>query len=206
MGIILKETAIIGVENDCLEKNKKEKEYLDYINTHIANVKKAYEIYFKPLLLSYNLVNGLSDELFKEAIREAEVNIDKHDESKFGDDEFDGYRAKYYPTEAEKLLSDEDQRNIMDRAELCWEHHYTNNPHHPKYWIDKQTGEIKDMELVYIIEMICDWQSFSIKSNNESDSAWNFYTTKAIDEKKAMTDNTKQLVEAILKYIHGINM
>lgn len=36
-------------------------------------------------------------------------------------------------------------------------HHYSNNSHHPQHY----TGGVSDMSLMDIVEMLCDWKSYS---------------------------------------------
>lgn len=187
--------------NESLEKNNKQQEYLEYIKDHINNVNKMFELYFIPLLERDFICPFISDEEFKDAIRKCSINIPNHDLSKFGEEEFDGYREKYYPTSMEKADSDF-QRKVDERSEEAWIHHYNNNPHHPAYWVNNENNieTINDMDLEYIIEMICDWGSFSLKKGDITELP-NWYKNKAYEEKEHMTDNTKHTVEWIIENI-----
>ena len=51
------------------------------------------------------------------------------------------------------------------------------------------------MTLRAIIEMICDWEAKSLKFKSNT---LEWYTNDAEDEKAAMTDNTKKIVEELL--------
>ena len=82
---------------------------------------------------------------------------------------------------------------MRENFEKAWEHHYKNNPHHPKYWI-KDDGTILDMEIRYIIEMLCDWLSFG-----EDIRVW--YQT-ADQEKSEMSSKTKAIVEELMELIY----
>lgn len=196
MGIIINESVEDLISQDeSLEKNNKQKEYLDYIENHILNVQKAFNIYFIPLLEKEFISNKLSDEELKAAINKAAVLVLEHDASKYSDDEFDGYREKYYPTAKEKA-DPEFEKSSEEKAEIAWESHYKHNPHHPKYWVNED-GTIKDMTLEYIIEMICDWRSFSIK-NNDPNEVITWYKEKADNEKASMSDRTREIVEELL--------
>lgn len=74
------------------------------------------------------------------------------------------------------------------------------NPHHWQHWVlindDPKQGTIcLDMPYNYIIEMICDWWSFSFKTGNLSE-IFNWY-----DERKThilLSDDTRETVEDIL--------
>lgn len=55
--------------------------------------------------------------------------------------------------------------------DYAWLHHIHMNPHHWQYWVlhhdepDKPVT-VLDMPFHYIIEMICDWWSFSWENGN----------------------------------------
>ena len=198
MGAIVTESVETMISADeSLEKNQKQKEYLDYINEHILNVQKAFAEYFLPLLDKSNLSSVLSDEELKEGIRKAAVTVKDHDASKFGDEEFDGYREKYYPT-ATETADPELQLQVEEKSEIAWIHHYHHNWHHPMYWVDPKTNEKLDMNLEAIIEMICDWIAMDMKYHT---GVIEWYENKAIKEKKAMTDRTRQLTEEIMYHV-----
>ena len=194
MGNIITETAIIFDDNDSLERNKQEQIYLDYINEHISLVKKAYEIYMIPLIDKNNISSLISDEELKNAISEVGKYIDTHDASKFSDSEFDGYRAKWYPTTRELAGDDNYKHDVDERYEECWKHHYQINKHHPKYWVNDD-GTCRDMTLDAIVEMLCDWEAMSLKFGT---STVEWYNNKAEDEKSCFSPTTKSIVEDLL--------
>lgn len=193
MGFVLEGNFITTIDSsNSIERNEKQTEYINYIESHRERVKAAYEKYFVPLIDKELDLQSCSNEEFQEALKSAINNINSHDDSKYSDIEFEPYRVRFYPTTEEKeLLKNSDYLNQQQENFLeAWTHHYKNNPHHPKYWI-KEDGTIIDMELVYIIEMICDWASFG-------DDTVDWYQNKAIDEKKAMSVRTKEIVEELL--------
>lgn len=195
MGYIIKESVISLGYGDPMELNKKQKEYHDYIVEHIGFVKDAYKNYFLPLLDKENISFLIPDEELKQAIKDIAPDVETHDASKFGDDEFDAYRAKYYQTAEEAKADEYTQRLLSDKAEEAWVHHYTANKHHPNHYVDINTGEVRDMELKDIIHMLCDWLAMGRKFGNDT-RTW--YEKDAEKEKKCMTDRTKELVEEIL--------
>ena len=197
MGIIVNEdTAILNVSySDANERNKKEQEYLDYIKDHIAKVNEMFNLYFIPLLEESAISSLVSDEDLKLGIQELQTIINTHDASKFSDAEFDGYRAKYYPTLLEQNADTDYILAMEDRYEQCWIHHYTVNDHHPMHWVNKETGIPEDMTIRAIIEMLCDWEAMSL---NFDTSTVEWYQNKAIDEKKAMSTTTRTIVEDLL--------
>lgn len=177
MGLLnLNSSAVIRTRNQSAE------EYGNYIKTHIQMVNRAFDEYGKDLChelgVSHNVVQNI---------------IDKHDLSKFGSDEFTGYRTKFYPVEGE-VIPEED-------FDLAWLHHIRNNKYHPEYWIipDAKGNKILEMPREYIVEMICDWQSFSYIGKV---GAYTFYHT--IDNKEGLLHpNTRILVEKGLDVINA---
>ena len=174
------------------EEKEKNEEYTNYIKTHIQNVEIIYNKYFIPLLNKENISTKIPDKIFKETILNMKEQIKAHDASKFSEEEFLFYRKNFYPTLTEKNNINL-KKKIKEDFQIAWEHHYKNNPHHPFYWVEDD-GNIKDMSLNYIIEMICDWLAMSMYFNSNFIEWYN----KAKKEKNAMTKNTKDLVDEIL--------
>lgn len=126
------------------------------------------------------LFNTIDPEVFDDLINE-------HDESKFSEAEFMPYAEKWFNNGGKTLEYEE-----------AWKHHWTHNEHHPEFWL----GE--DMPLIYILEMLCDWGSFSIASGNLRELS-NFYYDKAKDdEEKNLSENTKNIIEEILDKINSV--
>lgn len=170
-------------------------EYIKYINTHVENVKRAFYEYGLKLCevvgADYNVVFD---------------NIEKHDKSKYSEKEFIGYRDYFYP-DPKKLCDEDDdaQKAVLIAFRSAWLHHIHNNPHHPEYW-NMVTGhgdnKILDMPPEYIVEMICDWQSFAYKDDSAGDAYTYFNKDNVRKEKCAlMTENTIKLVEAGLEVL-----
>lgn len=115
----------------------------------------------------------------------------KHDASKSDPEEYDAYDNYFYGNK-----SFENTQNFN----LAWLRHIHVNPHHWQHWVlindDPKQGTIcLDMPYNYIIEMICDWWSFSFKTGNLSE-IFNWY-----DERKThilLSDDTRETVEDIL--------
>ena len=159
-------------ENDDIKK--KEEEYLDYINTHKANVEKAWDI-IKEFDNSY-IQNNLYD---------LDRNIKDHDNSKYDDEEFEYYRKKYFP------INDDEASEVMDKIQDIFWLHYSKNPHHWEYWLDENKeldytkhneDNIDNTVMMAYIEMFCDWASFGLKQDNPREvRSW------YINEKPKMT-------------------
>ena len=92
----------------------------------------------------------------------------------------------------------------MDNFNKAWLHHIHSNPHHWQHWVllqDEGSAIYIDMPMNYIIEMICDWWSFSWNEGNLFE-IFSWYE----DNKKniKLNDKTQIIVEGMLeemKYI-----
>lgn len=156
-----------------MEKELKEKEYLNYIEEHISNVKIAYMHYSEQLCRALNISNK---DLF--------INVSKHDQSKYSEEEFDAYRQYFHTCSNEKK-----DKELFDKA---WVHHYINNPHHPEYWVDMH-GYVRDMKPIYIAEMLLDWEAMSMKFGG---STYDYYMKEK--DNKPFSDNTKKILDEII--------
>lgn len=155
------------------EKQMKENEYTKYINEHIMNIHNAYVIYKDILCEKLNISPSL-----------LLSNINKHDQSKYSDEEFNAYRNYFYPCNDE--IKDEKMFNN------AWEHHYKENPHHEDYWID-DSGIPKDMPKIYIAEMLLDWAAMAITFD---DNVYEYYTKER--DNKTFSDNTKKIIDSVI--------
>ena len=162
------------------------KAYMDYINNHIDNVSKAFDQYGDQLCSALEIDKSRLDSI---------VSI--HDRSKYTDEEFDPYRAKFYP----KNINQED-------IELCfndaWKHHYEHNPHHPEFWITKNdNGEVQytDMAKLYIAEMLLDWAAMSMVKGG---TACEYYYRKDGGLKKPFSQNTREIVERVINIFKSL--
>ena len=154
-----------------------QKEYKEYVEAHKERVEE-FSKWLKENLP--DLFENIDIDLFDEMIRD-------HDESKFSEEEFEPYARKWHL----------DGIKTPEYKE-AWKHHWMNNEHHPEYWL----GE--DMPYIYILEMICDWGSFSIASGNMKELS-DFYFNKAKDDpEKNLSEATKEIIEDIISKIDSI--
>lgn len=166
--------------NDNMEKYQEENK--KYIEEHKHYVELAYDWLKKN---SPQVFNILSSEENKELIE----NIKNHDASKYSEEEFEPYAKHFFGINKGKK-EDPD-------FDAAWKHHYTVNKHHPQFW------DGKDMPNVYILEMICDWMSFSLKNNNiqELFAYYNNQVKNNKDSDKKLSPKTVKTIENILKEI-----
>lgn len=137
---------------------EKEQEYRNYIDTHRANVKLAYERIVRKYAEKY---------LMPQSVEILDRNIERHDDDKYIDFIFDAYRRNHFPVdEKEKMLADKDY-------EIAWSYHSKSNPHHWQFFLDDdnkkfttpklETDEVKEIYKLAYLEMLADWLSFGFK-------------------------------------------
>jgi hypothetical protein len=154
-------------------------EYVNYFSSHIQNVKKAFE---------YLVENGII--LNSPSLQE---RIGQHDESKCTVREWEPYENYFY--------GEEKTEEIQDKFDVAWNHHQKNNPHHWQYWVlIEDGGTIKALEMPYnyVVEMICDWWSFSWKIDNLY-SMFGWYEENK--DNQIMHEKTREMVEELLEAI-----
>ena len=156
-------------------------EYDCYISEHKDNVMKAYK------WIKNNIPEVLKPNINYDAV------ILNHDSSKTNIDEYKAYDKYYYG----------DNVSYADKQEYkkAWLTHIHRNPHHWEHWIliqDNGETEILEMPHQFIIEMICDWWSFSFRQG-ELDEIFKWYYDH---ENIQLHPNTKKEVEYVLDSIN----
>jgi len=126
-------------------------EYLKYIKEHYINVQKAWKI------IQDIGKGGPWDFLYDDSkYFILDLAIKEHDKSKLSDIEFNAYRGKFYPIEAEK-----NNRLLAGRAayefENAWSHHKLHNKHHWQNWTKSNWSNID------VVDNFCDWFAMSMK-------------------------------------------
>jgi len=161
------------------------KQYDSYLLKHKENVTKAYrwmeenlpEIITQGANLEWQIVFG-------------------HDNSKTKSDEYEAYDEYFYGNNRSYA--------VKQAFDVAWLLHIHRNPHHWQHWVlindDPKAGTVcLEMPYGYVIEMICDWWSFSWNSGNLNE------IFKWYDEHKnyiKLHPNTRCLVEDILNQIY----
>ena len=156
------------------EKMDKERAYRRYLETHVKNVKRVW------MEVKEEQERKISENDFVEI----ENLIHVHDNTKFDREEFHGYRQWFYPMAGEHRME-----YYFKRA---WNHHQKHNPHHWEYWV-MQDGTVLDMDLKYIVEMLCDWTAMSIAMG---DTPTEFYTKRK--DNMIFAPYSREIVEALL--------
>lgn len=106
---------------------------------HIENVRKFMKI--------------ITDELVNRAI--------EHDKTKLESPEVEIF-TEYTPKLANTTYGSEEYNTYLKEMNVALQHHYNVNRHHPEHF----ENSINDMNLVDLIEMICDWKAATLRHNN----------------------------------------
>lgn len=165
------------------------KQYDEYLDNHVSNVLRGY------MWMTDNDVLPYESELVQ--------RLSQHDASKRSPEEYETYDMYFYGCDVNNRPDYVEQEFLK-----AFLHHLHNNPHHWQHWVLIQdTGEdskeeVLDMPYGYIVEMVCDWWSFSWSKYNESGnmedlySVFEWYDTNKYDIK--LSDCTRREVEKLL--------
>ena len=111
--------------------------------------------------------------------------MEEHDDTKFSEIEkpiFDEYTPKL----KNSTYGSDEYKGYLKEMGVALKHHYENNRHHPEHF---ENG-IKDMNLIDIIEMICDWKA-AAKRHDDGDIAKSI----EINQKRfGYSDDLKQIL------------
>ena len=174
----------MSIESALISHNKNV--YKEYIANHKNNVIKAWEL-MKNNSEFLNLLNKNIPH-YESAISAIDVNIENHDMSKYGKEEFDAYRKEFYP------VSPEEKENNKAAFDLAWKHHYHNNMHHWNWWYE--SGNKDNMPIIYLVEMICDWEAMGYQFGNNSKEYY-----EANKHKIHLGDKQREFIEELMNII-----
>lgn len=182
------------------EQREKELENLKYVQTHIDNVRTAWNN-----MKSTEACVGIIEQYCKMDIAVFFDYMDKkiyiHDQSKFSKEEWEPYRKNFYP------INDKEKEYNKSDFEAAWKHHYTVNHHHWDYWY-KVKKDVDAMPLEDIIEECCDWIAMSMIFPG---TAYEFFKKRVLDknckeeEKIHLSEFAIEITEKILKAYYEAN-
>lgn len=176
-------------------------EYTKYIDTHIENIYISWKVHKFDILSWCSTRIEMNTKFVESTLIK---NIKDHDISKYDPEEFLGYRVKFYPTEMEKKLIELDDRsyNIVENSfNTAWIKHAHTNKHHPEYWFTKDYDEKRNewydmvvpMDILYIIEMLLDWDAMGIKFGGNAYTYWQEHK-----QEKILHSTTITLIEDLI--------
>ena len=103
------------------------------------------------------VVNQFIGDMIKELIFRG-VN---HDNSKIGEFEVDIF-TEYTPKLANSTFGSDEYKQFLKEMKPALDHHYSENKHHPEHFENGVLG----MDLIDLLEMICDWKAATLRHNN----------------------------------------
>ena len=171
--------------------------YNKYLEDHITYVRCAFD------WIKDNLGEDFLDDLFPDLkIEGLNSQIHYHDESKYTKVEYGPYDRYFY-------YNDNKDPKIEEEFNKAWLHHIHNNPHHWQHWVLVQDdGDINNNQKLvaiempdnYILEMVCDWWSFSWGSNDLFE-IFSWYDSHK--DKMVLHPKTKNKVEKLLTALNN---
>lgn len=165
------------------------REYDLYLIEHRENVKKGFDWIKRNLPILLKPVDDMG-------VLEWHIGY-CHDSTKDDPEEYDAYDAYFYGGNR--------SYEVVQKFNYAWLRHIHNNPHHWQHWVlindDPKEGEIvMDMPYNYIIEMICDWWTFSW-ANGDLTEIFTWY--EECKDHIKLSPKTRIIVEDILDKIKG---
>lgn len=154
-------------------------QYDNYLTEHKENVAKGFR------WLQENIPEVIEDGF------EWQICFN-HDDSKTDPEEYDAYDAYFYGNNR--------SYSVVQNFNKAWLRHIHNNPHHWQHWIlindePKEGMVVIDMPYIYVVEMICDWWSFSWKKGDLNE-IFGWYEDRK--DYMKLSANTRISVEYIL--------
>lgn len=93
--------------------------------------------------------------------RELGQRADVHDASKLEEPER-SLMAEHMNLLGETTYGTPEYSELLEKIKPALEHHYSRNRHHPEFW----KNGIDDMDLVDIVELLCDWIAATKRNKN----------------------------------------
>ena len=149
--------------------------YLDYLEEHIDNVRKA----FNDLTKKCSGMAWVGDDMTWHTMC---LQVEFHDLSKFSAEEFVQYRESFYPiNDKEKAESD---------MLSAWEHHKQHNSHH------HETAE----SYLDIIHMVIDWTAMGYKFGDTAQEYYEANKDKIVIKEIALYNFMYEIFDKIALY------
>uniref|UniRef100_A0A6M3LM65 Uncharacterized protein n=1 Tax=viral metagenome TaxID=1070528 RepID=A0A6M3LM65_9ZZZZ len=134
------------------------------------------------------VVLSMLNEIIHHLIRRAAI----HDDSKLYPPEKEIFDA-YTPKLKNSTYGSDDYNQFLKEMGVGLDNHYKMNRHHPEHFVDG----IRDMTLVDIIEMLCDWKAATLRHNNGD-----IYKSLEINAKRfGIDDQLLKILDNTVKYL-----
>jgi hypothetical protein len=125
-------------------------------------------------------------------IHELLSRAEKHDQSKLAPPEVDEYDKVTAKLRGVTFNSPEYKQFLIE-LEPILKHHYRENRHHPEHF----KNGISDMNLIDLLEMLCDWKSSSLRHNDGNI----LKSIQVQQERFKYSDELKQILENTAKWL-----
>lgn len=86
---------------------------------------------------------------------------EQHDQTKLESPEVEAF-TEYTPKLADCTYGSDEYRGFLEAIKPALQHHYAHNRHHPEH----HKNGINDMNLLDVLEMLCDWKAASERHND----------------------------------------
>lgn len=134
-----------------------------------------------------NLLNGFATELI--------LRGQLHDKSKLETPEVELF-TEYTPKLAACKYGSDEYESFKKSLKPALDHHYANNSHHPEHY----KNGIDDMNLLDIVEMMCDWYAAGKRHNDG-----NIRHSLEVNKKRFnMSDQLIKIMENTIDFIEDI--
>ena len=130
-----------------------EKKYKAYIDNHKKNVVETWEELKKNKIIYDYIMTQNQKENIENIESIINKNVQMHDNSKYGEEEWEPYRKHFYS------VNEEEKKSSKKEFGKAWEHHKKTNTHHHEHW--EEINQNNEMPLTDVVEMCCDWISMS---------------------------------------------
>ena len=179
------------------------REYNTYLSEHIGNVKRGVEWFIENV--EYSKLREILPDL--PSVLSSDIFAD-HDLSKYDSEEYKAYDAYFYGARGvkKKEVGLDIDSDIQEWFDYAWLRHIHMNPHHWQYWVlvndDKEEGSrALEMPDERILEMICDWWSFSWHKGDLYE-VFNWYNEHS--DYILLAEHTRKKVEELLRVMSDV--
>jgi hypothetical protein len=126
------------------------------------------------------------------SITELDSRKELHDKTKLEEPEFSTF-VEYTPKLKNSTYGSEEYLTFLKEMKPALDHHYSNNRHHPEY----HENGINDMNLIDLIEMLCDWKAATLRHDNGD-------IIKSLDINKERFNISDQLFDVLLNTVNDL--
>lgn len=128
-------------------------------------------------------------------IKDLLSRIEDHDTSKLNSPEKEVF-DEFTPKLKGSTYGSEEYKNFLKQMQQALDHHYSLSKHHPEHY----PQGINDMDLLDLIEMLCDWKAASERHANG-----NIYDSIKINKPRfGMSDQLEQIfLNTARRYFNG---